>query len=73
MKRYEFWFSVEETFKASFLANSDEDAKAMMEEIQADDYPNFEDFFGAGYWEKPKTIDTSIDVNSLEYIGLEVS
>lgn len=70
-QRYTFWFNVEEAWKASFLADSLEDAEEMLEELQADDYESFEAFFGDGYWDKNKGIDVSIDTNSLEYVGDE--
>lgn len=66
-KRYEFWFSVEETWKASFVADSLEHAQQLLADAEeegggfAEILPN--------YWENNKGIELSVDTNSLEFAG----
>jgi hypothetical protein len=65
-KRYEFWYNVEEAWKASFVADSLEHAKQLL--AKAEEEGNFPDVLPA-FWEKNKSLDTVIDMNSLEFAG----
>lgn len=67
-QRYIFWYNVEEAWKASFLADSDEHAEELLEQMQNGEI-EFSDL--PGYWEKNKGIETDIDVNSIEFVGYE--
>ena len=65
-KHYQFWYNVEEAWKASFTANSLEEAEALLEQVEngdinLDELPN--------YYERNKGLDTSIDTASLEFLG----
>ena len=65
-KRYEFWYNVEEAWKASFVADSLEHAEQLL--AKAEEEGNFPDVLPA-FWEKNKGLDTVIDMNSLEFAG----
>jgi hypothetical protein len=65
-KHYQFWYNVEEAWRASFTADSLEEAKALLEQVEAgdlslDELPN--------YYERNKGLDTTIDMPSLEFLG----
>ena len=67
-KRYEFWHNVEETWKASFVADSLEQAQELLEQAENGDI-NLVDL--PGYWEKNKGLSLEIDLNSLEFVREE--
>jgi hypothetical protein len=65
-KRFEFWYNVEETWKASFVADSLEHAKQLLDaamelgDVSEDTLP--------GFWSKNKGLDVDYDKNSLEEV-----
>jgi hypothetical protein len=67
-KRYEFWHNVEEAWKASFTADSLEQAQELLEQAENGDI-NLVDL--PGYWEKNKGLSLEIDMNSLEFVREE--
>lgn len=68
-QRYTFWFNVEEAWKASFLADSLEEAEQLLADAE-EEGGGFAEIL-PGYWEKNKGIELSVDTNSLEYVGDE--
>lgn len=65
-KRYTFWHNVEETWKASFVADSLEHAQELLEMVENGDM-NLVDL--PKYDEKNKGLDLNIDTDSLEFVG----
>lgn len=67
-QRYTFWYNVEEAWKASFLADSEEHAEELLEQIESGEL-ELTDL--EGYWEKNKGIETVIDTTSIDFVGDE--
>ena len=63
MPKYTFWHNVEETWKASFTADSMEHAEQLLEAAQDGDM-NLSDL--PDYDERNKGLDLNIDIASLE-------
>ena len=64
-QRFEFWYNTEEAWKASFVADSLEEAEQLLEQLENGDI-DITDL--EGYWEKNKGIEFAVDTNSLEYV-----
>lgn len=66
-KRYEFWYNIEETWKASFIADSLEHAQELLDAALEEDELSEETL--PGYWEKNKGLSRDVDIMGLEFVG----